>query len=373
MDTKGIFSEAYRVAHRAKSLDQIGWIINREGNVSDLTNGVLDELDPHIWRHLLEQNPVDREQLLEKLDSKGVTVSGQGEEEPFNIERFIQLREAATNEWNKFLPKNKKIEVKIETSDPILLCFLSDLHIGSKGVNHQKIKEDLSRIRDHSHTYCSVGGDLVNNYIIRGLMSVGLDDTFVAGGQQFVIASHLLSIVAENHSLIYVGSGNHDGWTEKIAMVDPRFHMFSKVPYIYTGQGALIDLWVGQQKYVIYRRHRPRWSSVFNLIHAVVAEYQRNPYNFDIGVLEHTHESIIAPFYGKERKDKSLSADMQLGVRYGVRPGTAKLSDSYADERGFFYSSDIIQSLILYPDTMEMFPVSGLDRALRQIDLINGL
>jgi hypothetical protein len=314
------------------------------------------------WKGLVNRNPGIRRQINERLQRPKVERQEPPVQE-FDVEKFFELSLAAADEWRKRSAANDRLSIKIDTTQPIGIVFTSDWHVGGTGTEHLQIKADNETIAAHPQLYAYVGGDWSNNFVIPALAHAGQNDVFRPGDQQYEIVTYLLRILAQNDSILAIGDGNHDNWTRRLVNIDPRNYVLSGLAHLYTAQGSLLELTVGGQLYRIFRRHRHRFSSVFNPGHAVVAEYQRNPYDFDIGVIEHQHEPHYSGFHGKERADGTT-------WRVAVRPGTYKTSDAFANEFGFYNSSSDLITVILYPDRFWMQPVRGLENA---IELLDGL
>lgn len=286
----------------------------------------------------------------------------------FNVEKFFELRVEASEEWKKRSVTPRYLRRTIEIDKPVAIIFPSDLHVGAPGTAHYQIRDDFRRIAQHPGIYAYLGGDWGNNYIIPKLMTAGLNDTFAAGDEQREIIIYLVQQLVQSkpdgsQTILAWGDGNHDNWLRKMANLDTRLIMLAEIAHLYAGQGSVMGLQVGSQDYRVFRRHRQRWSSVFNHAHAVVAEYQRGPFEFDIGVIEHQHMSHYALFDGKERTDGKTD-------RVAVRPGTYKLTDPHAEEHGFYYSSSELISVILWPDRFRMQPVKGLHQVIDLLDAV---
>lgn len=279
----------------------------------------------------------------------------------FNSDRYFELSIKASEEWAKRNPQPRFVERRIETNDPISVTFTSDWHIGNPGTAHKQLREDMRCLANHNRMYVYLGGDWADNYIVPKLAMVGQNNVFAAGDQQMLITLLITKPLFDTHSVIAIGSGNHNGWTAAVAGIDPLFSTFREAPQLATREGAVLTLHVGEVSYRIFRRHRPRFSSVFSPSHAVVAEYQRSPFDFDIGVIEHEHMSHGADFDGKMREDGSTT-------RIAIRPGTYKVEDKFADEHGYYYSSSVQQSVILWPDKFRMLRVRGLEDTAEILD-----
>lgn len=291
------------------------------------------------------------------------TLCNEADIEEFDAAAFFEKSLAAQEEWAKRNPTPRHIERVIETDKPVAVVFTSDWHIGGVGTLHRKLRDDMLHIANHERLFAYVGGDWGNNFIVGRLVMAGLNDVFAAGDQQYEVTRLIFEPLATSNSCIAVASGNHDSWLMQAANLDPRWLVFRGVPHLCVREGAVMHLTVGEQTYRIFRRHRPRWGSIFNPAHAVVTEYQRNPFEFDVGIIEHQHMSHYALFDGKER-------DAGGTDRIAIRPGTYKLDDAYAEERGFYYASNELVSVIFWPDRFQMQPVKGLHELTEIVDAL---
>lgn len=278
----------------------------------------------------------------------------------FDVKRFFDLSLQAQEEWDKRASLPRHFDKFIEADRPIGIVETSDWHVGAPGTAHRRLRDDMLRIADHPRLYADVGGDGINNFIAGRLVLAGVSDTFAAGDQQLEIVRYIFTPLAESGSALSIRPGNHDGWVS-IANLDPLWHVWRDVPHLHSLDGSIMRVHLGDQEYKFFRRHRHRWSSVFNPAHSVVMEYQRGQWEWDVGVIEHQHMSHGADFDGKERADGSTR-------RIAIRPGTYKLADEYANERGYYGSSSVLQTVILWPGRFEMLRVPGLDLAIEILD-----
>lgn len=308
------------------------------------------------WRGIWKGDPALKQEVSSLLVGRK-PVRTQEETGDFDVAEFFRLSVLAQQEWAK-KGKKGRVKVDIDTDVPIGLVITSDWHVGGPGTEHLLIESDNRKIADHPLLYAYVGGDWANNFVIPALEHAGREDTFAPGMQQYEIVKYLLSILED--SIIAIGDGNHTDWTKRMSGIDPEMIALGDLAYLHTANGSVLDLCVGKQSYKIFRRHRNRWSSMFNPAHAVVTEYYRGPHEFDIGIIEHQHQPHYAMFDGKYREDGSTN-------RIAVRPGTYKTIDKHAMVNGYEYGSSELVVVILHPDRLHMQPVYGLDNAIEYL------
>jgi hypothetical protein len=237
----------------------------------------------------------------------------------------IEHQEAVTAERDRIVTE---LPVRIETDRPIGIAFVADLHIGGMGTDHKAIRRDLALITSCSHLKVVLGGDAVDNYVLSKLAHAARDEGATPPIVQWSLFRHVVLELLESKSLIAVGDGNHNAWTRRAAGIDGTLAALHGLPAIYTGEGGFIDLTIGQQEYVIYRKHRPPMSSRYNPTHAARQALRFGTVNGagklpDVVVVEHQHEPSIetAPMLGAER--------------VFVRTGSYKVKDGHAAEFGF--------------------------------------
>jgi hypothetical protein len=251
-------------------------------------------------------------------------------------------------------------EVDVITDEPIIVCFPSDWHIGNKGTDHRKLRDDVNLIASHPRVYCAVGGDPCDNFIWESMIHASRSQA-IHPPDQWRIFRSLTRKLVESQSLLWVSSGNHDAWTTQAAGLDPVMAYLLDIPVVHTKEGGFIHLRVGNQIYVIFRKHKPvKSKSGKNPLH-FLKEMLRNdtPIEFDIGVSEHIHE----PVYEKFEYRPGSKID-----RVVIACGTYKLKDPYAQDLGYFGGGYGVPAVILYPDRRRMIPFMSISEALEALD-----
>lgn len=338
----------------------------RMADVYDAANELLGSDRTHsAWRSLLYRNQAARSAIYKAMAAERPlrrvdTVAGAG----FDAAEYFRAQVAASEAWAKRKRPVTDAQVAIPTDAPVGIVFSSDWHIGNEGTDHRRILADNEVIAGHPRLFAALGGDGTDNFVDGMRLShAGHNPVFDYGGQQWAIFRHLLQPLVDSQSILYVSTGNHDGWTTRVAGIDATLGHLQGVPELYVGQGAVITLIVGSITYRVFRRHRNRWSSVHNPHHAVVMEYQCNSRDFDAGVIEHQHQPGYALFDGKRRPDGTTK-------RVSIRTGTYKTLDPHAQEFGYDYGAWDLPVLLLWPDRFYMQPVLGLDNAIELLDAL---
>lgn len=234
---------------------------------------------------------------------------------------MLALQAAHRNERSRKV--KSEIDVKVDTDRPFGVAFFSDMHIGSTGVDYQRMRADLDLASSCKHMKIYLGGDAVDNVIIPKLGHVARDSQVVGPALQWLLFRDVVNTLLNRDALLAVGAGNHDLWTQRMAGIDGVAATLADVPVVYTGEGGYINLTVGEQKYTVYRKHRPGFSSRYNPSHSARQAMRFATKLADAYVIEHQHTPSIelAQAFGE--------------MRAFIRTGTYKLIDSYAAEFGF--------------------------------------
>ncbi len=168
----------------------------------------------------------------------------------------------------------------------------------------------------------------------------------------------LMKQLLDSGSLLWASAGNHDAWTHKVAGIDGVLAALHDLPILYTGEGALVTVTVGQTPYRIYRKHRPsRFRSSYNQTHFIRMMLALGaPWEFDIGVSEHLHQAEIIQFEYRKLD------------RVGICCGSYKVRDLYADTLGYYGGGYGVPTVVLSPNRREMLPFPSIARALDALD-----
>jgi len=245
------------------------------------------------------------------------------------------------------------IRVAIETDRPIGVVFTSDWHIGSSGTDHERLLADVETIATFPGLFAYVGGDPTDNMVTAKLSHVARDEQLVPPRDQWRLYRSLIEKLRP--SLIAIGRGNHDAWTQRVAGIDGIEAALEGIPVIQTGEDTYIELVVGEQEYVIYRKHRPIASSRTHRASGAKRAYDWGERTFDVGVTEHHHEA-------------SLTCEMRHGrYRWFITTGSYKVRDAYAREGGFVHGGPRMPVVIFWPDRHKIIAELGIDDAIERL------
>lgn len=267
--------------------------------------------------------------------------------------------QAALNEESR-ATTHTELSLRLASAPRAAIAFMSDLHMGGRGVDHEAIVKHAKLIARTPNMYVYLGGDPVENYVIDKLAHAGREAHLVPPSAQWRLFRYVVELLLESGSLIATGAGNHDLWTHRVAGVDGTLSALRDLPVIYTGEGGYLNLEFGHAEYTIFRKHRPGFSSRYNPGHSARQALRFATRLADIVVIEHQHEPNIevGRMFGEER--------------VFLRTGSYKVYDPHALEFGFNNSAIGVPTVVLNPFTRAMVPFSRVEDAAEYLDLFQG-
>ena len=220
--------------------------------------------------------------------------------------------------------------------EPTLVVHGSDWHLGPKGTDHHRLWSDLAGVAQVGG-YLLLGGDLIDNPIKHRSHTIHSTTT---PGEQIRALRFLLTAASDAGVKIVGGcSGNHEAWTDKEAGIDVCGPMFRELGVPYSPHQLRVVFHIGGSETRILLRHKYRFRSQFDLAAQFRRMWDEGAWDFDIGMLGHTHDGPVAlPF-------------IKHGVeRWASLAGSYKIIDSYGEEGGFNPARTGMTSFVIEPD-----------------------
>ena len=232
-------------------------------------------------------------------------------------------------------------QLRIKTDKPIALVFIADIHVGAIECALSLLFDDIEIMKKTDRLFVILGGDSIDNYIQPSKMSGVLES-----GLPIVIQWEILEEILKKlkNKVLTIGTSCHQDWQRKVSGFDYTEKLAEKYNLLYTGWGATIDLFIGDQKYTIHKRHKMRVSSMYNIYHGIQQLYRFGDSIFDLGISEHKHTGGFAWFEGHGQP------------RLALHCGTYKITDWYLQEHAYPTSLPITPTVIFYPDRKKMLP-----------------
>lgn len=195
---------------------------------------------------------------------------------------------------------------------PTALCFLSDLHIGSSGVDYAQLRTDAETIAKTDGMHAIFHGDGIDNWIIPKLaplqrgQAVPFDDEW---------ALFRLWLDTLGTKLMVVVAGNHDNWTRRMGGIDFLGHLTRPIA-LYDDEQIMFDVSIGKKLIRICVRHKWCGHSIYNPTHGI--ERAARDIDADIYVGGHYHIATLARWFTVRERD-----------RLAIITSTYKTSDAY--------------------------------------------
>lgn len=254
------------------------------------------------------------------------------------------------------------VKSRIKTDQPIAVCFISDVHIGSPHTDYQGFLEDIALIESDPRIYVGKGGDWADK------MS-GFRDATASVGQLHPEEVQLLAVesIMEgplNGRIIAAIGGNHDRMDARKTGLSSEYWIHRGKPFPYMPTGGLVELTVGSETYRIV------WTHQYG-----TGNSRLNPHNIfrwirqeldtsgDIFVLEHHHDPSIMT---REMQDFEKRTVVE------IRTGSYKIDDKFS-QQFFKEGRHGPQTVILFPDRHKIVPCHGKEALSDAIVYLNGL
>jgi hypothetical protein len=250
----------------------------------------------------------------------------------------------------EFSTSLRRCSCVIETTRPVAVTALSDLHIGSPATDYDALHEDLDRILGDPRFFVLKGGDWADKFI------PSFKDASAPAGQLQPPAIQLVTIDqimnALNGRIIAAIGGNHDRMDEKKTGISTEYFIHRDKPFPYLPTGGLLELTVGQIKYKILWTHQyGTGNSRLNKHNVFRWLRQELSADCDIYIIEHHHDPSIMTHELEEFAGRRVVE---------VRTGSYKIDDRYS-QQFFKEGRPGPQTLVLWPDRKKIAPMHGAD------------
>lgn len=209
-------------------------------------------------------------------------------------------------------------DVRIDSSKPVGLALMSDLHIGSPYVDYKSLYAHSEIVRDTPGLFLLVAGDERDNFIISKLAHARRSAR-ISVPQELIMYKSWVDMVREK--IVSYVTGNHDLWTYKLSGVDLA-EQYLPPQVLYDKFEVRMRFLVGQEEWKMRIRHRWAGRSYLNLTNGIERDWQFMP--FDIGIGGDYHDATLCREFIREDK-----------IRFAILLGTYKrLGDPFFSQVG---------------------------------------
>lgn len=326
-------------------------------------NGVYEKF-PHMPRSSIKDifYRWERSQRAGGLDDSGVPqpeiVGSELDENDIDEEEVWRIAMQLSRRRKEVQAKKREHQI-LFPQGPVALVFLADLHLGSRGVDYERIDNDINIILSTPGMFVCHVGDVIDNFIVGKLRDVRLGASFSVS-EEWAIAKRVLRLLAPR--LLLSVAGNHDLWTYAITNVDYLAEVHAQINpnVLYTKYDHNVTLGVNKETWRLRVRHLWKGYSQYNPTHGIewAAKFDKGEH-FDIGIGAHTHIS-------------GLYRQFNNGGRTGhaVVCGSYKFDDEYAEKKGLPKPNEAAAVCLVICDGGEIFGTNSLAAASRYMRIM---
>lgn len=215
--------------------------------------------------------------------------------------------------------ESRSVDIQIDSDRPIAIAFLSDVHLGSAGIDYKLLKDTADLIREHPLAYCITGGDITDSLFFNA------NEEIFNQGEQYIYLQKMLHYIGAESILAGI-LGNHEAWVSNMGVHNyMEFTKQLKRPLL---RGiSFINLSVADQEYKILASHMLKGYSYLNANHPQ-GRANREIHGADIIMSGHTHKA------GEQNAYQPLFGGTSKKVVY-VNGKTFKSLDNYGKDKAF--------------------------------------
>lgn len=217
-------------------------------------------------------------------------------------EELVDHAEQGADLQNRMRPIINEAHRMIDTSIPILVCFMADFHLGSPHADYQAFVQTTKLIKsDRRFHLCVVGPDQETAFTWFRVADVVLNQT-IAPYQQIELYRMWLDDMLDR--TIAVCGDNHTDRRLERDLGDIGLVWRKDVPYF--RQWGILHLRVGAVRYRIVMSHRWRGRSIYHQLQPALRLMRDVDPTADIYVTAHTHRPayMCGVWFQTVRKDR---------------------------------------------------------------------
>lgn len=232
-----------------------------------------------------------------------------------------------------------EVDRRVKDNEPIIVVFMSDLHIGHIWTQHKQLRLDCETIRNTPGIYTILGGDLIDN-VTTGVAPRGMHHENISPGMvQKMLAEELTEYLGAENVLAMI-LGNHDEFSKKSDDFDVVRYLAKHIGCPYLGAFGFVNVQLGKQEYRLLVGHQFRMGSSFNLTHPVKRFWEF-----------HGDSNTDATFLGHRHEGATETAPKQKTDRFWAQSGTYLKRSVYSQRLGFGEARPTMPGVLLWPDT----------------------
>ncbi len=259
---------------------------------------------------------------------------------------FTKLAETVRDIEDRVDNTQRIANIDIETKKPFAIMFTSDWHLGDKGTDHKKWREDIEFVLSAKNLgLIDLGDDRQNMRQFFNL--AGVLGQVLSPDQQAIMLRGVVDELTRKNKLIAKVGGNHDEeFDERIFGQALQHYLLENMAAPRFRNRGLIKLTVGETLYSILVFHKSRFKSFLRRTHGAMREHQLS-FPADVIAGGHDHEPGMEHFY-------HYNLAREAGYNFGGETFLIKVGTYQDSDYGwrYFHGSAPPQNytLVFYPD-----------------------
>lgn len=246
-----------------------------------------------------------------------------------------------------------KINVSINTSQPIAITFSSDWHLGSVAADYDQFIDHIDYVLNTPNLYVITVGDEIDNFYRFNTLRP-IFDQIIPPKIQIQMLRGIIDDLTKEGKILAACWGNHSSeFSEKALGFDiMEFLVNNQIPYL--GVKGLINLNIGDQSYDHLIVHKTRYNSFLNRLHGNKREFQLT-YPARVIITAHTHVPDFETYYHYGKRN------------FLIKCGTFKIDDNYSMR---YYGKGCIgtPTLVYFPDRNHIVPFNEVRDAVQYMN-----
>ncbi len=238
------------------------------------------------------------------------------------------------------------VTIRLPDEAPVLIVFLSDMHIGHRRCAMERLRLDVSLLKATPGARAIFGGDQFDNVTIQKASRGMHHEQLMAIKAQKGLVRSLIRSRGPGKTAAILG-GNHDTeWSLAAADYDPNADFAEQAGAPYLGTDGFITFELGDERYRFLVAHSFRMRSSFNATHQAkrLEDFKGDA---DVVFTGHTHEAAAETVSRRNARHF-----------YG-QAGSYMRTSRYSRSLGFNPATHDMPGAILFPDRHEVIGVAS--------------
>lgn len=243
--------------------------------------------------------------------------------------------EQLQDEYAKLDTMETEVTVQLKDEAPVLVVFISDLHIGHVSTQMKKLREDLTKARHTTGLYVILGGDILDNVTTAKAPRGSHHEQLTNIQYQKYLAEEFVEYLGPE-KIVAMLAGNHDLWSKQSDDFDVIQYLAKRIGCPYLGEFGFVNIELGKASYRLLLAHQFRMASSFNKTHSAKR------------LMDFTGDAD-AVFVGHRHEAAGEMAKVRGQNRWFAQAGTYLKTTGYSRQLGFMQATAEMPGVVLHP------------------------